>query len=81
MMQDSTPMPPENRDVEAMVAALFTLVAKLDRARHERRAAKEARLSPSRRTRLRTYRWYALVTPDGTSNARTRSETDANTPS
>jgi DNA-binding MarR family transcriptional regulator len=44
MMQDSTPMPPENRDVEAMVAALFTLVAKLDRARHERRAASELAL-------------------------------------
>jgi DNA-binding MarR family transcriptional regulator len=33
------PMPPDNRDVEAMVAALFTLMAKLDRARRERKAA------------------------------------------
>jgi DNA-binding MarR family transcriptional regulator len=44
MLLDSTPMPPENRDVEAMVASLFTLVAKLDRARHERRAASELAL-------------------------------------
>lgn len=33
------PMPPDNRDVEAMVAALFTLMANIDRARRERRAA------------------------------------------
>jgi DNA-binding MarR family transcriptional regulator len=32
-------MPPDNRDVEAMVAALFTLMANIDRARRERRAA------------------------------------------
>jgi DNA-binding MarR family transcriptional regulator len=32
-------MSPDNRDVEAMVAALFTLMANIDRARRERRAA------------------------------------------
>jgi DNA-binding MarR family transcriptional regulator len=32
-------MPSDNRDVEAMVAALFTLMARLDRARRERKAA------------------------------------------
>ena len=33
------PMPPDNRDVEAMVAALFTLMASVDRARRGRQAA------------------------------------------
>jgi DNA-binding MarR family transcriptional regulator len=32
-------MPSDNRDVEAMVAALFALMARLDRARRERKAA------------------------------------------
>ncbi len=37
-------MPPSDRDVEAMVVALFTLMAKVDRARHERRAASDLAL-------------------------------------
>ena len=37
-------MPPDAVDVEAMVVALFTLMAKVDRARHERRAASDLSL-------------------------------------
>jgi DNA-binding MarR family transcriptional regulator len=37
-------MSPDAVDVEAMVVALFTLMAKVDRARHERRAASDLSL-------------------------------------
>jgi DNA-binding MarR family transcriptional regulator len=39
-----TPMPPDDRDVEAMVGALFTLLANVDRARRERKAATDLAL-------------------------------------
>jgi DNA-binding MarR family transcriptional regulator len=37
-------MPPDDRDVEAMVGALFTLLANVDRARRERKAATDLAL-------------------------------------